>query len=490
MPPSPLVLRSAHGFYVCAEPDFTLIANRERAQSWETFQVEDGGVGWVGLKTAHGRYVCAEGGGGGALVADRPHFGPWERFKLRRVDGGVALETWNGHFVCAEPDGRVVADRTGIGPWEIFGTSPFAGSVGSGRLRGKLRRDGRLLAASDGRICWRSCSGFTLAHLLTTEPQQALAYLDWVQARGFTGVRVLLGNLTWAGQTFESALRGLPSLIDEAARRGLYLSLCCLTDTKDRSPAQAEGHVLAIAVLADAASNCTLELANEIGHPTQASWLTPDFLARLGRRLPPTLLWGQGAPLGQDEPLDGRFPCAEGPLLFSHLERGRDLWNMVRRVRELYALAEIYKAPVVNNEPIGAGPIEQPGRRCSNPAIFQAMGALNALFGIQGVFHLDAGLRCTLPSPTETACADAFLLGHALLGDAAGAGHYRNVGHAGSPVKSITNLVRAYSFLGDPTFTIALGYTDHSVIEFAPGWVPATTVQQAEGLRILQVERI
>lgn len=485
-PMSTLTLRSAHGFYVCAEPDGRLVANREAIGPWETFELENGGDGWTGLKSAHGRYVCAEGGGGSTLVADRVSFGPWERFTIRRVDGGVALETWNGHFVCAELDGRMVADRTGIGPWEIFSTSTTEGA----KLRGKLRPAGRRLAASDGPICWRYCSGFTLAHLLTTTPGQAAAYLDWVVARGFTGVRVMLGDLPWAGQTFDSALRGLPLLIDAAARRNLYLSLCCLTDTKNRSQAQCEGHVLAIAVLADASPNCTLELANEIGHPTQASWLTPEWLLRLGQRLPSTLLWGIGAPLSPDEPVDGRFPGESAPLVFSHLSRSRDPWNMVRRVRELYAIAETTGKPVVNNEPIGAGPFDQPGRRSSNPAIFHAMGALNAAFGIQGVFHLDAGLRCTLPSAVETACAQAFLLGHSLYGDSAGAGSYRNTGHGGSPVKSIQNLTRAYSFLGDPTYTLALGYTDQSLIEFSPGWIPEETVQLAEGFRVIRVRQL
>jgi len=69
----------------------------------------------------NGHYVCAEPNG--VVVADRTQIGPWETFTLIQ-DGNnqVSFQTNNGHYVCAIDGGGtgMVADRTQIGIWETF----------------------------------------------------------------------------------------------------------------------------------------------------------------------------------------------------------------------------------------------------------------------------------------------------------------------------------------------------------------------------------
>jgi len=359
-------------------------------------------------------------------------------------------------------------------------------------LRGRLRVDGKLFRAGDGgRFVWRFASGFALAHLYATDRPKAEAYLDWVQATGFNGVRVLVGNLTWAGQTFATAERGLPALLEATAQRGLYCELTALSDTKDVTQAKGEWHVGAIAAMAAQAENCVLELGNEIGHSTQAGWLTQGWAKGFGPRIPGSLAWAVGAPVGQDEALsDGTFGGSGGKYITSHLDRGRPFWEQVRRVRELMGLKDSFKVPVVNNEPIGAGPVQQNGRRETNPVFFRALGALNSLMGVQGVFHLDAGLKCSMPSAVETACGKAFLEGHSVMGDEAGTLQYQNAGFSASPVKSIQNLTRAYSFIGGSAgYTIALGQTPTSRIEWQGGWKVTDTVLSGGGMTVWRVAK-
>jgi hypothetical protein len=97
------------------------------------------------FRTDDGSYVCAEGGGGGAVVADRPAVGKWEVFTVVRLrpvgrpwfsrlwrrpvpNYYVAIRAANGQYVCAEGGGylegegtgKLMANRDQIGDWETF----------------------------------------------------------------------------------------------------------------------------------------------------------------------------------------------------------------------------------------------------------------------------------------------------------------------------------------------------------------------------------
>jgi carbamate kinase len=90
-------LRADNGQYVCAEGGGggEVVANRDRAQEWETFTVERvpgrrgrGNVRTgdsIALRADNGQYVCAEGGGGGEVVANRDRAQEWETFTVELI---------------------------------------------------------------------------------------------------------------------------------------------------------------------------------------------------------------------------------------------------------------------------------------------------------------------------------------------------------------------------------------------------------------------
>ena len=72
------------------------------------------------IMASNRKFVCADLGKGGRLAADRLKVGPWERFKLYRLNGNrVALQASNGNFVSAE-EGRLVANYGTVRKWATF----------------------------------------------------------------------------------------------------------------------------------------------------------------------------------------------------------------------------------------------------------------------------------------------------------------------------------------------------------------------------------
>ncbi|MBL9041547.1 MAG: hypothetical protein JNM83_08090 [Myxococcales bacterium] len=137
-------LRASNGQYVCAEGGGgqAVVAHRNAAGVWETFNVIYLDQSRVALQTYNGMYVCAEGGGGQALVANRSAIGGWETFTLLdRGDGQVALQAYDGQYVCAEGGGgqALIANRAAIGPWETFALSPGKVDGNFAPIQGSLK---------------------------------------------------------------------------------------------------------------------------------------------------------------------------------------------------------------------------------------------------------------------------------------------------------------------------------------------------------------
>ncbi|CAF2504814.1 unnamed protein product [Rotaria sp. Silwood2] len=127
IPTGVIALRSnANGKFVCAENagNSSLIANRDAASSWETFELISLDGNNVALKSrANGKYVCAENAGDGPLIANRSQVSSWETFRLiDRGNGKVALIAVNGKYVCADDFGNseLIANRTSVDSWETF----------------------------------------------------------------------------------------------------------------------------------------------------------------------------------------------------------------------------------------------------------------------------------------------------------------------------------------------------------------------------------
>lgn len=342
------------------------------------------------------------------------------------------------------------------------------------------------------RLLWAS-----LLALCVRSAEERRARYDEIRGLGFNGFRVFAGDLGWAGQTPAAARAVLPTILDEAAERGLYVYVCAITGGKD--PAyDVEAHLREVVAICAGRPNVLLEGANEIGHPTLSDRVTVPWLnSQLSRLAPRDLLWTPGAPLGTDEPdPSGEWAGAGGRFSDAHLDRGRDKWNQVRRLRELYAIAEVTRRPVMNGEMIGAD--ERMGgdtgtrQRRNDPEFFFTAGVLSRGFELGTVFHSQAGLMAEPLGPVQTDCARAFVDGFTCL-PTADRLTFVNAGWPGSPVVAAdfdNGLVRAYSFTtGQQGYTVLLGIRGDPRVVWGGGWGPVGELDERPGVRVIEIQR-
>jgi hypothetical protein len=139
----PLIsFRTATGHYLVAENGggAHVAANRTAIGPWERFGIIDvnGGVlannDLINLRVYNGQHMVAENGGGSVVNANRAVASTWEAFRLINLDGWsdfltgdrVALQAANGQYVVAEGggggagSGSVNANRSAVGAWETF----------------------------------------------------------------------------------------------------------------------------------------------------------------------------------------------------------------------------------------------------------------------------------------------------------------------------------------------------------------------------------
>lgn len=307
--------------------------------------------------------------------------------------------------------------------------------------------------------------------------------LDENAELGFNLVRVFAGRLAWCGQSAEGARERLPEFLSDAHTRGLNVEVTANTDAADGAYDVVQ-HTLEVSRIVTPYD--ILELANEPWDVEQK--LSPEFLRSLPR--PAGIAVALGA--AQD---DESRDYADATYVTAHLDRGRPAWNMVRRVRELEALSAVTGKPVLNNEPIGAGEADEPGKRLTDPAVFYAMGALNRLMEVGGGFHSSDGLMAQRLGPQQRRCAEAFIAGSRVIGDTPRLA-YRNAGHDGSPVKAIRfndgdmnqkGCTRAYSGIyGAEGATVAVGIAGDPGIDW--NWASREVIGEHSGrVRVYRV---
>lgn len=351
-----------------------------------------------------------------------------------------------------------------------------------------LRADGRFFASEAGTFRPRFASALAL---LTKPPAVRAAVLDELAGLGFNGVRIFAGALTWAAQTPELARARLPEVLTEAAARGLYVMVVANTDSA--TGYDVVSHTRAVAAACAVVPSCVLELANEVGHPTQSGMVNdPAQLRSLGRTVvPPGLLWTIGAALGQDAAIDGRYPTEGGGFNTAHLARAGGRWQQVLRLREIATLGEATGRPVMSGEPIGAAEAAIPGRRESDAGFFFAMGALCRGFELGCVWHSESGLRGEPLGPVQRRAAEAFVDGWRAL-EADTRWSFKDAGETDSPVAAVdgTRVVRAWSFVeGRRGFTVLVGMTGDPALRWADGWSERGEIPARPGVRVLGISR-
>lgn len=485
-------LQTSTGFYLTAEGGGCglIDATRHDAGPWETFAIEATPEGDIALRTADGHYLTAENGGGAALSASRTSRGIWETFRPVQVDGGWALQTADGkHYLRAELGGGQAVNAAGpdASAWQTFLSSASLKAPPASAFAGPIHTDGKLFRNDAGPFRPLFASALTI--LQSGKPRDA--FLDWVVAKGFNGIRVFAGALDFdgPGQQPTQAIANLPGLLDAARARGLYVEVTCLTNTA--SGYDKDAHVRAIAAIVAGRDNVLLEVANEPYHPTQ-SGLDVSRLKQLRTLLPASIPTALGA-AADDESLD----YSGGDFTTIHLDRARDEWNQVRRIREMQNVVDASGKPAMDNERIGAAEPGTPGQRLADPAFFLCAGALDRLFEIGGVFHFEDGLHVTVPvGPTQDAGADAYVRGFRTM-DGYLHGQrstYQNSnGHGGwgsSPVQNFdeARAARAYAGINGPNGGVVIvGGDDPGIVTIGAGWRLTGQSYGMAGCRALEI---
>jgi len=331
-------------------------------------------------------------------------------------------------------------------------------------VQGRLRCEGRLLMNDAGiyRAVWTDALSI-LSHAVADQD----AYLDWVSRQGFGGVRIFAGALTWANQTADSACLALPHVMDACVQRDLYVEVTAITDSG--TGYDVEQHLKDINSILLPYENTLVEIANEPYHSSQNEAVhDPDYLLHCTSFISENIMCALGA-----APDDESLEYAGGDYMTVHLDRGRDDWNMVRRVRELENDSANSGKHVFNNEP------KKAGSQLTDPAIVFCMAVLNRGFEVGGVFHSDSGLDAVVPDASQQAFADAYIAGASVITTAQKLS-FQNAGWSSSPVKSAnfddgvgggTGIVRAYSFMSDEqSVLVEVGAGSNPGIVMQNGW--------------------
>ncbi|MBS1570492.1 MAG: hypothetical protein JST45_13775 [Bacteroidetes bacterium] len=110
---------AANGKYLCADQsrDNRLLANKDKADDWETFLRLHTTDGRVAFLASNGNFLCAQLEGDQHLAADCNDLGDYGLFTMVQLDSGmVAIKAFNGRYVVLDPgtqDLRATGRATG-----------------------------------------------------------------------------------------------------------------------------------------------------------------------------------------------------------------------------------------------------------------------------------------------------------------------------------------------------------------------------------------
>lgn len=111
--------KSIHGKFMSAQPDGTIVADRDWLRGWEKFEIVDAGGGKVGLKSIHGKFVSAQPNG--TLEANRDWLRGWEKFNMVITAANqVGFKSHFGKYISAQPNGTLEVNRDWLRGWEKF----------------------------------------------------------------------------------------------------------------------------------------------------------------------------------------------------------------------------------------------------------------------------------------------------------------------------------------------------------------------------------
>jgi hypothetical protein len=302
-----------------------------------------------------------------------------------------------------------------------------------------------------------------LFDLATGQEQTVIDYLDWAAGQGVNGVRVFSTAVHLFDLSPEAGRQQVPRLLELAARRGLYVEVVGLADTKARVFDHAT-HLAALSgIIADSPWNL-LEIANEPAHPTQDARLADaGYLAALRGRVSSTVRVAFGAAHGED---DESLAYVGGEYVTVHTSRreGEEGWRWVRHTREMQALRDNgHHKDAINDEPDRKVPYADQHR---------ALGWLCRIFALGDTFHYGGGRYGHIPEGAEL---EAFTHRRAGWFDVSAGwrGTYSRAKLAGDPVVDVDDrqVLRIYSSLnGNVGYQVGLNVKSEASIRWGNGW--------------------
>ena len=260
---------------------------------------------------------------------------------------------------------------------------------------------GVFVRGDGSRFEWRGITAFRLAELVASgREREAAAYLAWGKTQHLTVVRVLAMAQVAFPLPPDKGRAAMARLLPLAASHGIAVEIVALADTASYQ-FDIEGHVRDLGRLCQREGLCTLEIANEPYHGTQDPRLHDrSFLAGLRRAVPAEVPVALGAGNSGAESGGADYVTVHFPR-----ERG---WGHVAALADGAPLRARFKAPVVNDEPIGAAEAVVDGRRDADPERFRAAALLAIMAGIGSTFHYDGGIHATIPRGRQAMCFAAW----------------------------------------------------------------------------------
>ena len=128
---SKVSLRSVHKKYLSAQPDGRAEWNRDIANEWEYFHIEERPGGKITLKSSHGKYVSAQADGSVQINRTAAPPGGWEEFTVEdRGNNVVCLKSCHGKYLSAQQNGTAQWNREHAprGGWEELQIEPSGGT--------------------------------------------------------------------------------------------------------------------------------------------------------------------------------------------------------------------------------------------------------------------------------------------------------------------------------------------------------------------------
>jgi hypothetical protein len=344
------------------------------------------------------------------------------------------------------------------------------------------------VTADDHPFQWRGITAFRLLEYVAQGKESDVErYLSWAHEQRLTVVRVLAMGQGFMNLSPADGVRALPRLLEIAAKHDLHVEVVALAGTRD-APVDLDQHLAAVGRIAEGFDNAIVEIANEPVHPSQSADVQrPDVLTRLRSRVPASV----PVALGSIETGEG---FAAGDYVTWHVPRENRLegWGHVLAIADGAGFLRRWNKPVISDEPIGAGPRYEAGRRDDSSARFRAAALLTRLVGLGATFHYEGGLQATIPTGRELECFRAWNEAWTRLpADVERSGTFLRVGEERSAVAEYRTDKAAGVYerqRGNMVWVVIVNPRPDFSLRWRTGWVPGDT-RRLDGVWLLNGRR-